>query len=117
MRWNENIILTDNSVREMEEFKKGLEKSTNLKFTTYEMNANKGRSKKIVNIIRYIKYFIFPIQLFLNRKKVKMVIAWQQFYGLIYAFYCRIFKVKKTNYLYINVFIYKEKKGIVGKIY
>lgn len=117
MKWSENIILTDNSVEEMQQFKEGLEETSKIKFETHVMNANKGRTKKIDNIIRYIKYYIFPLKLFFNRKKVKRVVAWQQFYGLIYAFYCRLFKVKKCNYLYINVFIYREKKGLIGKIY
>ena len=117
MKLTENIILTDNSIEEMEEFKNAVNKETKEKFVVYALNSNKGRSNKIYNLIRYIKYFIFPLRVFFNRKKVKKIIAWQQFYGLIFSFYCRLFNVKKNSFLYINVFIYREKNGIIGKIY
>ena len=117
MKLAENIILTDNSVGEMEEFKNAVNKETKENFVVYALNSNKGRSNKIYNLIRYIKYFIFPLMVFLNRNKVKKIIAWQQFYGLIFAFYCRLFNVKKKCFLYINVFIYREKRGFIGKIY
>ncbi len=69
------------------------------------------------NIIRYCKYFSFPFKVFLKRKKYENIIAWQQFYGLMYAFYCRLFHVKKHNKLIVMTFIYKEKQGFLGKIY
>lgn len=117
MKLDKNIIITDNSVSDMNEFREGIEETSGIEFKTYAMNANKGRKNKIRNFIRYFKYFYFPFIIFLNRKKVERIIAWQQFYGLIYAFYCRVFNVSKKNYLYINVFIYREKSGIIGKIY
>lgn len=46
MKWSENVILTDNSVEEMEQFKEGLKETSNIEFETYAMNANKGRTKK-----------------------------------------------------------------------
>lgn len=110
MKLDKNIIITDNSVSDMNEFREGIEETSGIEFKTYAMNANKGRKNKISNFIRYFKYFYFPFIIFLNRKKVERIIAWQQFYGLIYAFYCRVFNVAKKNYLYINVFIYREKK-------
>ena len=48
---------------------------------------------------------------------VQDVIGWQAFYGLLYAFYCRLFHVKKVNTLLIKNFTYKPKKGLTGKIY
>ncbi len=43
--------------------------------------------------------------------------CWQQFFGLFFAFYCNLFKVKKRNLLVICNFTYKEKKGKLGKLY
>lgn len=117
MKLEKNIIITDNSIKDMYEFKKGIKETSNLDFEVYAMNANKGRKNKFINLLRYIKYFYFPFKIFLRRKDVEKIVAWQQFYGLIYAFYCRFFNVKKSNFLFINVFIYREKKGIIGKIY
>lgn len=106
----ENIILSDNSVEDMYEFKEGLENSTKQKWNIIVENSNKLRKNKFDNIIRYIKYFLFPLKVFLKRKKFKNIVAWQQFYGIVFAFYCNFFKVKKNNNLTIMTFIYKEKK-------
>lgn len=111
-----NVALFDSSKEEAKDFIKGLELSTSEKWEAIVCNSNKGRNK-ISNIIRYIKYFIFPFHIFINRKKYNKVIGWQAFYGLNFAFYCNIFKVKKQNFLLIKNFTYKPKKGIIGKIY
>lgn len=112
-----NIVMFDSCKEEAEDFIKGLEDSTGLVWKAKILNANKGRKYKIYNLFRYFKYFIFSFYHFLNRNKYNNVIGWQEFYGLIYAFYCRFFHVKKRNFLVIKNLIYKEKKGIIGKIY
>ena len=86
-----NLILIDFPKIEDWEFKKLLNETTNLVWEEAEAISNKGRKNKIYNIIRYFKYFSFPFHIFLNRKKYKNIIAWQLFYGLLYAFYCRLF--------------------------
>ena len=52
-----------------------------------------------------------------KRKNIKSIIGWQQFYALIFVFYCELFHVKKTINVYPINFTYKEKKGFIGKIY
>lgn len=113
----ENIVLTDFEKDRNEEFIKSLENMTNMKWKVKNSINNGLRNTILDNIKRYIKYFTFPFKMFLNRKKIDRIIAWQQFYGLIYAFYCRLFRVKKENKLYIMTFIYKPKKSILGKLY
>ena len=93
MKLEKNIIITDNSIDDMNEFKNGIRETSNIEFKAYAMNANKGRGNKLKNFIRYLKYFYFTFIIFLNRRQVE------------------------RNYLYINVFIYREKKGFIGKIY
>ena len=66
---------------------------------------------------RLLSYFCFPFCLLFLPKDVFVIVSWQQFFGLLYAFYCRLFHVKKTCKVYIMTFIYKPKRGIVGKIY
>lgn len=66
---------------------------------------------------RYIHYFRIAWKLFRNRDHVADILSNQQFYGLIYAFYCRVFKVKKQTNIYILSFIYNDKKGIAGWLY
>lgn len=107
----------DSSKEESEDFIEGLEQSTGLPWEAHVYTANRGRKNKIGNLIRYFKYFAFPFKFFLHRKEYNNVIGWQAFYGLLYAFYCRLFHVKKSNTLLIKNFTYKPKKGIVGKIY
>ena len=101
----------------MEEFKKGVQETSKEKFVTYALNANGAIKSKIKNMFRYLKYFIFPLKIFLHRSKIKRIIAWQQFYGIIYAFYCNLFKVKKTNQLTIMTFIYKPKNKLKNIYY
>lgn len=113
----QNVALFDSNEEEAKDFIKGLEESTQSQWKALVCTSNQGRTSKIANLIRYIKYFVFPLKIFLERKKYRIIIGWQEFYGLIFAFYCRVFHVKKVNKLLIKNFIYKPKKGIVGKIY
>lgn len=113
----QNVALFDSNEEEAKDFIKGLEESTQSQWKALVCTSNQGRTNKIANLVRYIKYFAFPFKIFLKRKKYGIIIGWQEFYGLIFAFYCRLFHVKKVNKLLIKNFIYKPKKGIVGKIY
>ncbi|OPJ62702.1 glycosyl transferases group 1 [Clostridium oryzae] len=112
-----NIALIDSNLQETEEFICGLKESTGLEWKPIICTSNQGRKNKFDNLKRYFKYFWFPLKIFIQRKKYDNIIGWQEFYGLIYAFYCRLFHVKKSNFLVIENFIYKPKKGIIGKIY
>lgn len=114
---NKNIILIDFPKIKNWEFKENLDKITNLRWEEVEGVSNWIRKNKISNFIRYIKYFLFPLDIFIKRTQYKNIVAWQQFYGLLYAFYCRIFHTKKHNNLVIMTFIYKPKKGLTGKLY
>ena len=112
-----NIAMFDSNKEEAEDFIKGLEQSTGLTWRALIYTANKGRKKKIGNAVRYFKYFAFPFTVFLHRKEFDNIIGWQAFYGLLFAFYCKLFHVKKVNTLLIKNFTYKPKKGLIGKIY
>lgn len=111
-----NIALFDSSQEEAAEFIRGLQDQTGENWHAIVCNSNKGR-QGLRNAIRYIKYFLFPFRVFCQRKRYKRIIGWQEFYGLVYAFYCRLFRVKKCNELIIKNFIYKPKKSPIGKIY
>jgi glycosyltransferase involved in cell wall biosynthesis len=106
-----NVILTDFTPPKEWLFTCALEKSTGLKWESLSCDYRKN------NVKRLLMYFIFPFSLFFRRKQFINVIAWQQFYGLILAFYARIFHIKKTFNLYIMTFIYKEKTGLAGHVY
>lgn len=111
-----NIVLIDSSEKEGRDFIRGLEDATNQKWHLLVESSNDRRTKS-KEIKRYFKYFWVPFRTFINRKKYGDIIAWQQFYGILFAFYCRLFHVKKSNKLIVMSFIYKEKTGIKGKFY
>lgn len=112
----QNIIVIDSNETEGNDFLRGVSESTGKKWLLL-VKKNNNRSSAIANIIRYIKYATIPFGLFLRRKRYENIITWQQYYGLFFAFYCRLFHVKKSNKLLVMTFIYKPKKGFVGKIY
>lgn len=62
------------------------------------------------NVIRYLRYFTFPWKVFLHRKKYDCILGWQQFYAINFAFYCRLFQVRKTNKVVALNFTYKRVK-------
>lgn len=112
-----NVALFDSTEQEAAEFIRGLIDSTGYEWHAKVCQSNQGRSEWYRNALRYIKYFAFPFWVFVNRRKYSNIIGWQAFYGLVFAFYCKLFHVKKTNTLIIKNFIYKPKCGVIGKIY
>lgn len=74
---------------------------------------NSGTKK----ILKYIVFFIYPLTLLPSRKKYEYIISWQQFYGLNFVFWARFFRLCKRNKLIVLTFIYKTKKGFVGRLY
>lgn len=108
-----NIILIDFKNDENWDFAKELSNTTNENWTV----ISKENLSKKKNKMKYLHFFTFPFKIYCNRKNFDKIIAWQQFYGLILAFYCRLFKTKKCNSLYIMTFIYNERGGIKGKLY
>ena len=69
------------------------------------------------NLVRYAIYFIFPLQFVFKRSCYGKIVAYQQFFGLNFAFWCRVFHLKKRNDLTVMTFIYKKKLGRAGLLY
>lgn len=112
-----NVILSDMPLDEKWTFVKGLSDQTKENWTVKNCVSNQGRSF-LYNIYRYIIYFGFSFVIFLTRKKYDKIVSWQSFYGILFAFYCRLFRVKKKHFLLIKNFIYKSKgDGFLGKFY
>lgn len=112
-----NILLIDFEPSEIWNFDRLLEEKTNEKWVTVKQVSNLNQGNKFQTIIRYLKYFWLPLKVVLKGKSIKKILAWQQFYGIIYAFYVRL--LRKRNYadLYIMTFIYKKKSGVIGSVY
>lgn len=112
-REKKNYLLLDGPPKPDWIFKEYLEKTTGWKWEV--KHAKSGFSDPKWK--RLMKFFIFPLQFFFKRKEISSMISYQQFYGLIYAWYCSLFRVKKNHKLIITTFIYRPKTGVVGKVY
>lgn len=108
-----NAILVDFDVPDDWEYKRGIEDVTGEKWELWKCITHRLQSSKIKILLRYIITFLFAFKVFLHRKKYKRIIAWQQFYGLALAFFCKLFNVKDYPEIYIMTFIYKNNKSRV----
>ena len=79
--------------------------------------SNWKRSGKLSELKRYAIYFAVGFLYFVKRKNYAVVVGWQQFYTLIFCFFCSVFSVKKTFVTVALNYTYKEKKGKFSKPY
>lgn len=106
-----NVIMVDMPVSKDWGILKGLQEETK---EPWYICYKEGRLS-VPRWNRIWNYIAFPLSvMFMN---LKNVIAWQQFYGFMFLFYCQFFNCKKDINVFILTFIYKERKGILGAIY
>ena len=103
--------MVDYQVPENWDYHRAIEQETVTSWDIIMCNTHRYQGSKFKVMLRYLKYFFFAFKMFTKRKKFDKVIAWQQFYGLLMAFYCRFFHVKKYPEIYIMTFIFKPKKN------
>ena len=103
-----NVILADNSLAEMEDYRRGLADESGRNWEVLVCRANQGR-RGIWNFLRYFRYFFFPFRVFLQRRQYENMVAWQAFYGLVFAFWSRVFRAEKENFVVVKNFTYREK--------
>ena len=109
------LIIAGNPVPQDWEFQRGLADETGWDWEVKRWCINEyGGIKKYT---RYLKYLFYPVYLALIRNRYAKIIAWEQFFGLVLACYLRFFHAKKCPELDIMTFIYRPKKGAVGRIY
>lgn len=112
-----NVILVDFNAPKDWEFLDAIEKSSSEKWNVKKYVSNRNHGNVLQKLIRYTKYFITPFDVFLHRVEYSQVLGWQQFYGLILAFYCRLFRVKNVPLITVMTFIYKPKSSLIGRGY
>lgn len=83
----------------------------------FENHVCNGERSFSYNVKRIFNYFAIGLKSVFARNKYDIIIFWQQFYGIFYCFFCNLFFIKNTRKAIIMTFIYKEKKGFIGKIY
>lgn len=113
-----NIVITGYELHERPDFISDIEHSTGIEWGWLGLKSNHKRRGIHSEVYRYFLYAFYSfIILLLCCNSCNNIICTQQFYGLIVAFYSRILHLRKKYSLTVFTFIYKPKKGIVGKIY
>lgn len=84
----------------------GLSRKTQSEWEFYGRNIG---LVKFHSFKRYLSYFTTSWRLFKKRSQIRNILSIQQFYGLIFAFYCRLFKVKK--YETCCIILYLQRKA------
>ncbi len=109
------VILAGNAVPEDWDFQKGVEEETGKSWEVKRCCINEYVGLK--KYTRYLKYIVYPFYLIAVRSQYEVIISWEQFFGLMMAFYLRFFRVRSCPPIDIMTFIYRPKKGWIGKAY
>lgn len=109
------LLLVGNRVPEDWEFRRGVEAETGCPWEVKTSIINEYNGLK--KYTRYLTYFTAPLRLFLERNRYETIVSWEQFLGLMIAFYCRLFHVRNCPKLYVMALIYKPKPGLIGKLF
>ena len=107
------ILTTQAGVGDEWNYRRIVSESSGIDFAVRSMSTGYGQSR----LRNMWCFFVFPFIIFLQRRRYDYILASQQFYGLLLAFYCRLLGVRKTFVLVVDTFIYKPKRGLVGRIY
>lgn len=114
---NMNAVLVDFALKSDWEFTDVLESASSDSWEAVECRTNQYHGDKMAALMRLFWYFVFPLRIVMQRRRWNSIIAWQQFYGLNFAFWCRVLHMKKRNHLIVMTFIYKRKAGVLGQLY
>ena len=112
-----NYIIVDFKVESTWEFGREFCKYSNYNWKIDGYNNCGIITGKFTEVKRYILYFLIGIKYFLIRRRIGTMLSYQQFYGIIFAWFSRIFHTRKLCKMVIMTFIYKPKKGLIGKLY
>ena len=112
-----NLILADCSPDELQDLQSGLEDASGCTFEIRSAQSNRMHGSAIKKLKRYLSYFGLPLALLSRRKTIRTIIGWQQFHAINYAFFLRLFRLKKHENIIIANFTYKKKRGLIGAIY
>lgn len=86
-------------------------------WTTFKKVSNRNHKGFFSNLKRVLSYFFVGLHFFNHRFNYNKIVAWQQFFGLFFCFFYRFFHSKNDNKVVILTFIFKQKKGLFGRLY
>ena len=112
-----NVLLVDSICPSDWNFLRGLQTGSREEWEIVAKDSCRYSGSISANIRRWFIFFFFPLRIVLKRNCYHKILAWQQFYGLNFAFWMRLLGLRKRQKLIIMTFIYKKKKGFVGRIY
>ncbi|MGN1245178.1 MAG: glycosyltransferase family 4 protein [Muribaculaceae bacterium] len=112
-----NTILIDFKLKPGWTMPDVLASATHEPWIVEQRQTNQFHGGKLATLKRMLWYFVFPLQVVMRRKQYKRIIAWQQFFGLNFAFWCRLLHLRKVNDVTVLTFIYKRKPGLAGAAY
>lgn len=112
---NINLLVVDSSADEEWSFYKGLNLNNEWILKNYVCNGT--QKSKFKELKRYLTYYKVGKKLFKNNDKYSKVVAWQQFFGIFMCYFLSKKKKKSNCEIIILNFIFKEKKGFIGKKY
>ncbi len=112
-----NIVSVDFLPDREDDFAEYLSYNSNMVWKNYSLMSNYKQKDKLTESKRYLKYIKAGWHLFMQRNHISNIIAWQQFHGIFFAFFCHLFHVRKKTTLIILTLIYKRKSGLIGIVY
>ena len=112
-----NIILIDFNLKPGVSMPEVLASATEEPWEVKQFQTNNMHGSRLATLRRMFWYFVFPLWIALHRKHYGRIIGWQQFFGLNFAFWCRLLHLRKVNDVTVLTFIYKRKNGFAGKLY
>lgn len=112
-----NTILIDFKLKPNWQMPEVLASVTHEPWIVEQCRTNHFHGGRVASLRRMLWYFLFPLQVALRRKRYCRIVAWQQFFGLNFAFWCRLLHLRKVNDVTVLTFIYKRKHGFAGAFY
>lgn len=114
-----NVVIADCSIEEIQTFADGIAETIGEPVEIITSFKKKYSTKSLWGKIKYYTtFFTFSFKIWRRRKEFKLVLGWQQFYALNFGFYSRLFGSKNKDLTSVAVnYTYKQKPGIIGKLY
>lgn len=110
-RDSRNYILSDADTPR--DFVNAIQRATNQPWNVVERIVPMSKAK----IKRVLGFYTTPLMFLLKHPKARNIIAWQQFFGVLAAFFNRYIFHRRKLSITIMTFIYKPKSGLSGKLF